>query len=66
MSLKSFIEVHPESNFPIQNLPYGIFSTQENSSPRMGTRIGDFVVDLSVLDEEKLFDKQYGFFLTPL
>ena len=62
MSLKSFIEVHPESNFPIQNLPYGIFSTQENSSPRMGTRIGDFVVDLSVLDEEKLFDKQYGFF----
>ena len=62
MPFKSFIEVHSESDFPIQNLPYGIFSTQENSNPRVGTRIGDFVVDLSILDEEKLFDKQYGFF----
>ena len=62
MPLKSFIEVHPESDFPIQNLPYGIFSTQANQSPRVGTRIGDWVVDLSVLDEEKLFGRQYGFF----
>ncbi len=62
MFLKSFIEVHPESDFPIQNLPYGIFSTQAKPNPRAGTRIGDFVVDLSILDEEKLFDKQYGFF----
>lgn len=62
MPLKSFIEVHPESDFPIQNLPYGIFSTQGNPNPRAGTRIGDFVIDLSILDEEKIFDKQYGFF----
>ncbi len=65
MSLKSFIEVHPESDFPIQNLPYGIFSTQSNSSPRVGTRIGDWVVDLSMLDAEKLFGRQYGFFADP-
>lgn len=56
------IEVHPDSDFPIQNLPYGIFSTKENPSPRVGTRLGDFVVDLSVLDEEARFDKRYGFF----
>ncbi len=62
MPLKSFIEVHPESDFPIQNLPYGIFSTRANPNLRVGTRIGDFVVDLSILDEEKLFDKQYVFF----
>jgi fumarylacetoacetase len=62
MSLKSFIEVHPESDFPIQNLPYGIFSTQTNPNLRAGTRIGDWVVDLSMLDEEKLFGRQYGFF----
>ena len=62
MLLKSFIEVHPESNFPIQNLPYGIFSTRANPNPRVGTRLGDFVVDLSVLDEESLFGKRYGFF----
>ena len=62
MLLKSFIEVHPESDFPIQNLPYGIFSTQANPNPRVGTRIGDRVIDLSMLDEENLFGKHYGFF----
>lgn len=62
MSLKSFVEVHPESDFPIQNLPYGIFSTHANPNPRVGTRIGDWVVDLSMLDEENLFGKRYGFF----
>lgn len=29
MSLTSFIEVSQDSHFPIQNLPYGIFSTAE-------------------------------------
>lgn len=58
----SFIEISPESDFPIQNLPYGVFSTKENLTPRIGTRLGDFVVDLSFLDEQKLFDQQYGFF----
>lgn len=62
MLLKSFIEVHPESDFPIQNLPYGIFSTQANPNPRVGTRIGDLVIELSMLDEENLFGKRYGFF----
>lgn len=58
----SFIEISPESDFPIQNLPYGVFSTKENLTPRIGTRLGDFVVDLAFLDEQKLFDQQYGFF----
>jgi fumarylacetoacetase len=62
MPLTSFIEVHPESDFPIQNLPYGIFSTRANPNLRVGTRIGDWVVDLSILDEENLFGKRYGLF----
>lgn len=65
MPLKSFIEVHPESDFPIQNLPYGMFSTRANPNPRVGTRIGDWVVDLSILDGEKFFERQYGFFSDP-
>ena len=28
----SFIEVSPDSHFPVQNLPYGIFSTSDNVS----------------------------------
>ncbi len=62
MLLKSFIDVPSESDFPIQNLPYGVFSAKPKPGPRVGTRIGDWVVDLSILDEEKLFDRQYGFF----
>lgn len=58
----SFIEISPDSDFPIQNLPYGIFSTKENPSPRVGTRLGDFVVDLAFLDEQSLFDEKYDFF----
>lgn len=62
MTLKSFIEIDPDSDFSIQNLPYGVFSTKANPSPRVGSRIGDFVVDLAILDDEKIFDKQYDFF----
>ncbi|MEF2094789.1 fumarylacetoacetase [Bacillus sp. CFBP9009] len=46
----SFIETTPESHFPIQNLPYGIFK-KKGQSPRAGTAIGDYVLDLSVIDE---------------
>lgn len=42
---KSWIQVDTDSQFPIQNLPLGIFSTA-NTSPRAGMAIGDYVVDL--------------------
>lgn len=57
-----FIDTHPDTDFPIQNLPFGVFSTNANPRPRVGTRLGDFVVDLSVLDEENLLGKRHGFF----
>lgn len=59
----SFIQIQPDSDFPIQNLPYGVFSTKANPSPRVGTRLGDFVIDLAKLDEENIFGKRYGFFV---
>ncbi|KAJ7372879.1 hypothetical protein OS493_016806 [Desmophyllum pertusum] len=43
----SFIQVSPESHFPIQNLPYGVFSTSDNQKPRIGVAIGEYVLDLS-------------------
>jgi len=49
-SLKSFVEVAAESHFPIQNLPFGVFSPTPADEPRVGTRIGDFVLDLSVIE----------------
>ncbi|HND92036.1 MAG TPA: fumarylacetoacetase [Anaerolineales bacterium] len=49
---KSFIPVSPESHFPIQNLPYGVFSTAEHQGPRVGVAIGEFVLDLAVLEQK--------------
>jgi len=50
MPLKSFIDVPAESDFPIQNLPYGIFKPR-NGAPRAGVAIGDLILDLSPLEE---------------
>lgn len=54
--LKSFIPVARESHFPIQNLPYGVFTTPANFSPRVGVAIGDQVLDLSVLEQAGLLE----------
>lgn len=53
--LRSFIPTAPDSHFPIQNLPYGAYQT-EYGDIHLCSAIGDFVIDLFVLDEEGLFD----------
>jgi fumarylacetoacetase len=50
-SLKSFVEVTADSHFPIQNLPFGVFSTDADPAPRVGVAIGDQILDLAVLEE---------------
>jgi len=52
--LKSFISVDPSSDFPIQNLPYGVFSTAQSPALRVGVAIGDHVLDLALLESEGL------------
>lgn len=47
---KSWIPVAEESNFPIQNIPFGIFSTP-NKTARPGVAIGDQILDLLILRE---------------
>ena len=54
-SLTSWVEVDPKSDFPIQNLPFGIFKTQ-SSSPRIGVAIGDQVLDLAILNKLGFLD----------
>ncbi|KAG8574843.1 hypothetical protein GDO81_009361 [Engystomops pustulosus] len=53
----SFIPVDPDSDFPIQNLPYGIFSTEDEQRHRIGVAIGDQILDLSVIKD--LFNGPY-------
>lgn len=55
MALKSFVEVHPDSHFPIENLPYGVFKHGPSSLPRPGVAIGDYVLDLSEIYSAGLF-----------
>jgi len=52
--LRSFISVDPASDFPIQNLPYGVFSAR-GLAPRVGVAIGDYVLDLWELEQDGRF-----------
>ena len=54
-NLKSWVEVSKDSDFPIQNLPFGIFKTKY-LSPVAGVAIGNFVLDLVYLHENGFLD----------
>ncbi|XP_072020164.1 fumarylacetoacetase-like [Amphiura filiformis] len=47
--MKSFIPYDVSCHFPIENLPYGVFSTTANEHERIGVAIGDQILDLSVI-----------------
>jgi len=68
------VEVGPESPFPITNIPFGVFSTQDSVSflykdqclkysiltvcqpgLRVGIAIGEYILDLSCLEEKGMF-----------
>jgi len=53
--MKSWITIKRYSDFSLHNIPFGVFSFG-NESPRPATRIGDTVVDLSVLADFGYFD----------
>ncbi len=44
----SWVQVDPNSDFPIQNLPFGTFKTS-SLTPRVGMAIGSKIVDLKAL-----------------
>ncbi|MGV3614555.1 MAG: fumarylacetoacetase [Fimbriimonas sp.] len=46
---KSWVEVDPQSHFPIQNLPFGLACRDENEMECVVVRIGDYVLDLCAL-----------------
>jgi fumarylacetoacetase len=64
-ALRSFISVDAASDFPIQNLPYGVFSTATAPTPRVGVAIGDYVLDLAVLEAEGMIDLTPAFDVFP-
>jgi fumarylacetoacetase len=51
---KSWLQVPENSDFPIQNIPFGVFLTKENVVT-VGTRIGDSAIDLGALQQLNYF-----------
>lgn len=56
VKLKSWLDVPEGSDFPVQNIPFGIFQTPEGDA-HPATRIGDTLIDLSVLADFGYFDQ---------
>ena len=52
---KSWIEVPKNSDFPIQNIPFGVFITKEDVIT-IGTRIGDCAIDMGALQQLGYFN----------
>ncbi len=47
---KSWLQVPDDSDFPIQNIPFGVFLTRDDIIT-IGTRIGDYAIDLGALHQ---------------
>lgn len=54
--LTPWLDIPPDSDFSIYNLPFGIFSTSEKGK-RVGMAIGDKVVDMKAGADEGLFEE---------
>jgi fumarylacetoacetase len=50
MALQCFIDIPSGSHFPLENLPFGVFKPQIGTA-RVGVALGEYVVDLAVLEE---------------
>ena len=54
-ALRSWIDIAPGSDFPIQNLPFGVFETDERG-PHLGVAIGGYVLDLYAASQHGFFE----------
>ncbi len=59
--LKSWVESAntEDTDFPIQNLPFGVFSDARSNVARVGVAIGDWIVDLAALESARLIAVPY-------
>ena len=52
---KSWLDVEKDSDFPIQNIPFGVFLTKDDITT-IGTRIGNYAIDLAALQQLGYFE----------
>lgn len=63
--MSSWVPIPLDSDFSLQNLPYGVFHTTADPVARIGVAIGNCVLDLKALAQEQAFD-DLGFDTTTL
>jgi fumarylacetoacetase len=52
MPLDSFVDIPPNSDFPLDNLPWGVFQRRcQDGPPAIGVALGDMVVDVAALQQ---------------
>jgi fumarylacetoacetase len=54
--LRSWVEVDENSDFPIQNIPFGIYRPKGGGDLHVATAIGDYILNLAYLDDAGLFN----------
>jgi fumarylacetoacetase len=52
---KSWLDIPAQSDFPIQNIPFGVYITR-NDVITIGTRIGNYAIDLGTLQQLNYFE----------
>ena len=52
---KTWLETPTHTDFPIQNIPFGVFLTRDDIIT-IGTRIGDYAIDLGALHQLGYFE----------
>lgn len=52
---KSWLQVEKNSDFPIQNIPFGVFLTKDDITT-VGSRIGNYAIDLAALHQLGYFE----------
>src|SRR5688572_7464895 len=57
-SLRSWVSSanSPDTDFPIQNLPFGVFSRKGDTVRRVGVAIGDQIIDVSEAEKANVWD----------
>ena len=52
---KTWLDVDQDSDFPVQNIPFGVFLTKDDITT-IGSRIGDYAIDLAALQQLGYFE----------
>ncbi len=55
--LKSWIAYDADNHFPLENIPFGVCVNPNTGKTTCCTRIGDFIIDLAILEHERLFEE---------